>query len=78
MRRAMPAASETSFANALLKADQPIPEGITAHNAAIPARRFAVYRNNMVAGLVNALRNRFPVVEKLWAKSFLPRLRGSS
>ena len=66
----MPAASETSFANALLKADQPIPEGITAHNAAIPTRRFAVHRNNMVAGLVNALRSRFPVVEKIVSKEF--------
>jgi putative DNA-binding protein len=74
MRQAMPAASQTSFANALLKADQPIPEGITAHNAAIPARRFAVHRNNVVAGLVNALRNRFPVVEKIVSREFFAEM----
>jgi Putative DNA-binding domain len=70
MRQAMPAAFESSFVDALLKADRPIPKGITAHNAAIPARRFAVYRNNVVTGLVNALRNRFPVVEKIVGEEF--------
>jgi hypothetical protein len=70
MRQAMPAAFETSFAAALLNADRPIPEGITAHNAAVPTRRFAVYRNNVVAGLVKALENRFPVVEKIVGEEF--------
>src|SRR5712692_4219564 len=70
MREAMLASFETSFANALLNADQPIPRGITAHNAAIPVRRFAVHRNNMVAGLVKALKSRFPVVEKIVGKEF--------
>src|SRR5204862_6204571 len=56
---------ETSFAEALLNADQPIPGGITAHNAAGPARRFAVYRNNVMLGLGKALKSRFPVVEKI-------------
>jgi Putative DNA-binding domain len=66
----MPAAFETSFVDALLNPDQPIPDGIMAHNAAIPARRFAVYRNNVVASLVNTLRNRFPVVEKIVGEAF--------
>jgi hypothetical protein len=70
MRGAMLAPFETFFADALLNADQPIPCGITAHNAAVPARRFAVYRNNVVAGLVNALGSRFPVVEKIVGKEF--------
>jgi len=61
---------EVSFAAALLDAEHPIPCGITAHNAAIPTRRFAVYRNNVVAGLVKALKSRFPVVEKIVGEEF--------
>jgi hypothetical protein len=61
---------ETSFAGALLDAEQSVPHGVTAHNAAIPTRRFAVYRNNVVAGLVKALKSRFPVVEKIVGEEF--------
>ena len=42
----MSASLQTSFADALLDADGPIPHGVMAHNAA-PARRFGVYRNNV-------------------------------
>jgi hypothetical protein len=66
----MSASFETSFARALLDTARPIPSGITAHNAAIPTGRFAVYRNNVVVGLVNALRSRFPVVEKIVGEEF--------
>jgi hypothetical protein len=66
----MQATFETSFAEALLNADRPVPAGIVAHNTDIPARRFAVYRNNVVAGLCKALGNRFPVVEKLVGEEF--------
>jgi hypothetical protein len=61
---------ESSFAGALLDPKQPVPPGVTAHNAAIPARRFAVYRNNVVAGLGRALRRRFPVVERIVGNEF--------
>jgi len=61
---------ETSFADALLSADRPIPRGITAHDAAVPARRFAVYRNNVMVGLGKALKSRFPVVEKIVGEEF--------
>jgi hypothetical protein len=70
MRGAMSAPFETSFAETLLDAERPIPSGVTVHNAAIPARRFAVYRNNVVAGLVKALGNRFPVIEKIVGEEF--------
>ena len=70
MRETMLSPFETSFAEALLNADQPIPGGITAHNAAVPARRFAVYRNNVVMGLGKALKSRFPVVEKIVGEEF--------
>jgi hypothetical protein len=61
----MPASFETAFADALLKMDRPVPFGLTAPDPTTPARRFAVHRNNVVLGLVNALRRRFPVIEKL-------------
>jgi hypothetical protein len=66
----MVAPFETSFADALLNADQPVPHGITAHNSAVPALRFAVYRNNVVTGLVKALKSRFAVVEKIVGEEF--------
>ena len=61
---------EISFADALLDADQPVPAGIIAHNTAVPSRRFAVYRNNVVTGLVKALRSRFPVTETIVGEEF--------
>jgi hypothetical protein len=66
----MAASFQTLFADALLDADRPIPRGIMVHNAAVPARRFAVYRNNVVTGLVKALRSRFPVVEKIVGEEY--------
>jgi hypothetical protein len=66
----MPASFETCFAEALLDPERPIPGGIIAHNSAAPARRFAVYRNNVLVGLANALRNRFPAVEKIVGQEF--------
>src|SRR5271157_4476759 len=70
MRGAMPAPFETLFAAALLDAKQPVPQGITAPNATVPTRRFAVHRNNVVAGLVRALQTRFPAVEKIVGEEF--------
>ena len=70
MREVMPVPFETSFAQALLDGERPIPDGVTAHNAADPTRRFAVYRNNVVAGLVRALKDRFPVVERIVGEEF--------
>lgn len=36
----------------------------------LPHHRFSVYRNNVVAALVNALRVRFPVIEQLTGEAF--------
>jgi hypothetical protein len=69
VRGAMLAPFETSFAAALLDADQPVPRSIIAHGGT-PTRRFAVYRNNVVTGLRKALKSRFPVVEKLVGEEF--------
>jgi hypothetical protein len=43
---------------------------VIAHDAASVARRFGVYRNNVVSGLVKALGSRFPVVAKIVGDEF--------
>jgi hypothetical protein len=62
--------SETSFADALLNAERSVPPGVSAHNAANPSRRFAVYRNNVMAGLCGGLKRRYPVIERLVGGDF--------
>lgn len=64
------AALQTDFATALLDADRAVPGALTAHTSREPVKRFAVYRNNVVVGLVNALRARFPATEKIVGEDF--------
>ena len=66
----MAAAFEASFAGALLDAAAPIPAAVAAPDTQTAARRFAVHRNNVVAGLVNTLRSRFPATEKIVGAEF--------
>lgn len=47
-----------------------VPAGLTARRPAQVARRFAVYRNNVAVGLVDALATRFPVVLRLVGEDF--------
>ena len=61
--------SQHSFAQAVLNPDIPAPAGLKI--GANPAgKRFSVYRNNVVAGLADALTVGFPVLEKLLGKEF--------
>ena len=61
---------EPSFAAALLDPGLPVPLGVVSDNAPSLSRRFAVHRNNVVVGLVEALEARFPAVEKIVGKEF--------
>jgi hypothetical protein len=61
---------QSQFAGALLDADRALPEGVTSHTAAKPERRFAIYRNNVVVGLIEAIESRFPVVKRLVGDDF--------
>jgi hypothetical protein len=56
------AALQADFAAALLDPVRALPDGVTAHTRARPDKRFAVYRNNVVTGLIRALKTRFPAV----------------
>lgn len=62
--------NSADFARALLDSEQPCPPGLRAWNGSDPARRFAVYRNNVVASLVSALAEGFPVVRQLVGEAF--------
>jgi hypothetical protein len=64
------AALQIEFATALLDADRAVPGALTAHTSRAPVKRFAVYRNNVVVGLVNALRSRFPATERIVGEDF--------
>lgn len=63
-------AFQASFASALLDADRPVPAAVTPHNASAPRKRFAVYRNNVIVGLVEALRAQFPATETIVVGEF--------
>jgi hypothetical protein len=57
------------FARALVDPEAPPPMGL-------PARRFAVYRNNLVVGLVDALAERFPVCQRVVGEDFFRAMAG--
>ena len=66
----MTAIIQSDFACALLDADKPVPQAIASSGARAPQKRFAVYRNNVMIGLIEALRARFPVAEKIVGADF--------
>lgn len=51
-----------------------LPAGLTAGVPDEATRRFAVYRNNVVVGLADALSKRFPVIERLVGHDFFHAL----
>ncbi|WP_199917089.1 DNA-binding domain-containing protein [Parazoarcus communis] len=61
---------QADFACALLDPAQDLPGGLCTWNGSDPARRFAVYRNNVVVSLVDALAETFPVCSALVGEVF--------
>jgi hypothetical protein len=62
---------QRAFAEAILFDDAPIPATICSASGPACASRFGVYRNNVIAGLINALAARYPVTRKLlWDDAF--------
>lgn len=78
MNPASPAgpASQTGFAAALLDPDLPYPPGLRAWNGSDPGRRFAVYRNNVVSSLIDALADTFAVTQQLVGIEFFRAMAG--
>lgn len=62
--------SQSAFSTALLDAGQPAPVGLATWNHSDPSRRFAVYRNNVVSSLIDALADTFPVTQQLLGEPF--------
>src|ERR1700732_1953901 len=60
----------SDFAQALRDPDLVVPRGVTSHNSDAPRERFAVYRNNVMVGLVSALEARFPATRKIVGEDF--------
>lgn len=58
------------FAAALLDPALPVPDGIAESTGIARQDRFAVYRNNVVQGLIAALETRFPMVRRVVGETF--------
>jgi len=61
---------QDAFAAALLDPGRAVPAAVTGPDGAVDAKRFGVYRNNVVHGLVTALEARFPVTVRLVGTEF--------
>jgi hypothetical protein len=68
----MPSLAERqrSFAAALLDPALPTPAGLLGPDGKPSSRRFAVYRNNVVVGLTQTLKDAYPAVERIVGSEF--------
>lgn len=62
--------AQHAFAEALFAAGAACPPGLTVWNDSNPARRFAVYRNNVMVSLIDALADSYPVTQELVGEDF--------
>jgi len=61
---------QASFSRKLMQRGGAAPAGLT------PAKRFRVYRNTVFASLIDALRARYPVIERLTGEDFFEAAAG--
>ena len=61
---------QQGFARALLDPQLACPPGLISANGSDPALRFAVYRNNVLCSLVDALASSYPVLSELVGDEF--------
>jgi len=62
--------NQAGFAAALLAPNLPCPAGLRAWNDSDPTARLAVYRNNVVSSLIDAVADTFPVTQELVGEAF--------
>lgn len=60
--------TQTAFARGLFTGA--LPDNVAMPDRDEAQRRYSVYRNNVMVSLINALRSRFPVVERLVGEEF--------
>jgi hypothetical protein len=70
------ASAQAEFTAALLDPDRGIPDGLQTWNGSNPQARLAVYRNNIVSSLIDALADTFPVVQQLVGEEFFRAMAG--
>jgi len=68
--------AHADFSAALRAPSFVCPPGLTAWNGSDPAKRFAVYRNNVIVSLVDALADSYPVVQALVGEAFFRAMAG--
>src|SRR5215471_10873591 len=61
---------QRGFAAALLDPALPMPDGLVGPDGEPGVKRFAVYRNNVVVGLTETLKDAFPVVHRIVGADF--------
>ncbi|PZU06434.1 MAG: DUF2063 domain-containing protein [Sphingomonas sp.] len=69
-----PAEQQARFARALLDPQAPVPAGLVDPHGRPSAKRFAVYRNNVIVGLIEALKAAYPVVHRLVGSEFFTEM----
>jgi hypothetical protein len=72
-----PAADQRVLRDAILDPAAPVPPGLTDGAGRPAGRRFAVYRNNVAASLIEALEQAFPVVRRLVGDAFFRAMAGA-
>jgi hypothetical protein len=61
---------QRDFAAALLDPELPMPDGLVGPDGEPGPKRFAVYRNNVVVGLTETLKDAFPAVHRIVGADF--------
>lgn len=67
---------QSDFTSALLDPEAAVPGGLINPDGEHATKRFDVYRNNVAAGLSDALETAFPVVRKLVGDAFFRAMAG--
>jgi hypothetical protein len=65
---------QRTFAAALLDPELPTPVGLVGPDGKPSSRRFGVYRNNVVAGLTQTLKDAYPAVHRIVGSDFFRAL----
>ncbi len=66
----MLAERQSAFAAAILDPELPVPSGVVGPDGRPSTRRFAVYRNNVVSGLIATLKAAYPAVLRIVGDEF--------
>lgn len=67
---------QRAFGAALLDNRLAVPAGLVGPDGLASPRRFAVYRNNVMVGLIDALQDAFPTIKRLVGDEFFRAMAG--